>query len=161
MSNIAAQAASLGMTGSQVNQAALNPGGLFGGQSAAQWVANQVSQNNAAGAAQNLAQQQLASQGITPLGQAQSAISGGVAGIANQIQGAGAAENAGMQAAQEAAMVAGGNPYADDPANSITAGMAVGDAPIATAGNFNPKVQFAAARMFGPQQYKRKPLINF
>ena len=129
MSNIAAQAASLGMTGSGVTQAAINPGGLFGGQSAAQWVANQVSQNNAAGAAQNLAQQQLASQGITPLGQAQSAVSGGVAGIANQIQGAGAlAENAGMQAAQEAAMVAGGNPYADDPANSITAGMAVGDA---------------------------------
>tara|TARA_Y100000356_G_scaffold104006_1_gene89583 strand:+ start:75 stop:560 length:486 start_codon:yes stop_codon:yes gene_type:complete len=161
MSNIAAQAASLGMTGSQVTNAALNPGGLFGGQSAAQWVANQVSQNNAAGAAQNLAQQQLASQGITPLGQAQSAISGGIAGIANQIQGAGAAENAGIQAAQEAAMVAGGNPYADDQANSITAGMAVGDAPIATAGNFNPKVQFAAARMFGPQRYKRKPLINF
>ena len=167
MSNIAAQAASLGMTGSQVTNAALNPGGLFGGQSAAQWVANQVSQNNAAGAAQNLAQQQLASQGITPLGQAQSSImsginpSGGIAGIAAGGMGAAAAENNAMQAAQEAAMVAGGNPYADDQAKSITAGMAVGDAPIATAGNFNPKVQFAAARMFGPQRYKRKPLINF
>ena len=122
MANIAAQAASLGMTGPQVNQAALNPGGLFGGQSAAQWVANQVSQNNAAGAAQNLAQQQLASQGITPLGQAQSAISGGVAGIANQIQGAGAAENAGMQAAQEAAMVASiWAPIVSAMATSITA----------------------------------------
>ena len=167
MSNIAAQAASLGMTGSQVNNAALSPGGLFGGQSAAQWVANQVSQNNAAGAAQNLAQQQLASQGITPLGQAQSSImsginpSGGIAGIAAGGMGAAAAENNAMQAAQEAAMVAGGNPYADDQANSITAGMAVGDAPIATAGNFNPKVQFAASRMFGPQKYRRKPLINF
>ena len=75
--------------------------------------------------------------------------------------GAAAAENNAMQAAQEAAMVAGGNPYADDQANSITAGMAVGDAPIATAGNFNPKVQFAASRMFGPQKYRRKPLINF
>ena len=39
--------------------------------------------------------------------------------------------------------------------------MAVGDAPIATAGNFNPQTEFAAARMFGPQKYRRKPLINF
>ena len=58
-------------------------------------------------------------------------------------------------------LLAGGNPYADDPANNITAGMAVGNAPIATAGNFNPKVQFAASRMFGRQNYRRKPLINF
>jgi hypothetical protein len=167
MSNIAAQAASLGMTGSQVNQAALNPGGLFGGQTAAQWVASQQAQNSAAQQAQNIAQAQLAAQGITPLGQAQSSImsgispSGGIASIAAGGMGAAAAENNAMQAAQEAAMVAGGNPYADDQANSITAGMAVGDAPIATAGNFNPKVQFAASRMFGPQKYRRKPLINF
>ena len=170
MANIAAQAASLGMTGSQVTNAALNPGGLFGGQSAAQWVASQQAQNSAAQQAQNIAQQQLAAQGITPLtplGQAQSSImsginpSGGIASIAAGGMGAAAAENNAMQAAQEAAMVAGGNPYADDQANSITAGMAVGDAPIATAGNFNPKVQFAASRMFGPQKYRRKPLINF
>ena len=150
MANIAAQAASLGLTGSQVtNTMAQSMGsGLIAGQTAAQY-------------ANNLAQQQLASQGITPLGQAQSAVSGGVAGIANQIQGAAAAENNAMQAAQEAAMVAGGNPYADSEENAITAGMAVGDAPIATAGNFNPKVQFAASRMFGPQKYRRKPLINF
>ena len=94
-------------------------------------------------------------------------------GIPQQSQAAAAAENAGMQAAQVAntggaisniansGLLAGGNPYADDQANSITAGMAVGDAPIATAGNFNPKVQFAASRMFGPQKYRRKPLINF
>ena len=94
-------------------------------------------------------------------------------GMPQESQAAAAAENAGMQAAQvantggaisnvaQSGLLAGGNPYADDPANSITAGMAVGDAPIATAGNFNPKTEFAASRIFGPQQYKRKPLINF
>jgi hypothetical protein len=94
-------------------------------------------------------------------------------GMPQESQAAAAAENAGMQAAQVAntggaisnvansGLLAGGNPYADDPANSITAGMAVGDAPIATAGNFNPQTEFAASRIFGPQQYKRKPLINF
>tara|TARA_Y100000401_G_scaffold54830_1_gene43114 strand:+ start:75 stop:521 length:447 start_codon:yes stop_codon:yes gene_type:complete len=148
MSNIAAQAASLGMTGSGVNQANMSSigSGLFGGQSAAQFVANQVAQNNAANAAQSIAQQQLASQGVTPLG-------GIAGGVANQIQGAGAAE--------QNALEAGGNPYADSEQNVLTAGMAVGDAPIATAGNFNPQTQFAAARMFGPQKYRRKPLINF
>ncbi|GAH07772.1 unnamed protein product, partial [marine sediment metagenome] len=48
-------------------------------------------QNSAAQQAQNIAQQQLAAQGITPLGQAQSTVTGGVSGIANQVQGAGAA----------------------------------------------------------------------
>ena len=147
MSNIAAQAASLGMTGSGVANSAIRTigSGLFGGQTAAQFVANQVAQNNAANAAQSIAQQQLASQGVTPLG--------GIAGIANQIQGAGAAE--------QNALEAGGNPYADNEQNVLTAGMAVGDAPIATAGNLNPQTEFAAARMFGPQKYRRKPLINF
>ncbi len=155
MSNIAAQAASLGMTGSGVNNSAISTigSGLFGGQTAAQFVANQIAQNNAANAAQNIAQQQLAAQGITPLGQAQSTVTGGISGIANQIQGAGAAE--------QNALEAGGNPYADSEQNVLTAGMAVGNAPIATAGNFNPQTQFAAARMFGPQKYRRKPLINF
>lgn len=48
------------------------------------------------------------------------------------------------------------------PNNNITAGMAVGDAPIATAGNFNPQTEFAAARMFGngTQFAKPKKLIN-
>lgn len=48
------------------------------------------------------------------------------------------------------------------PNNNITAGMAVGDAPIATAGNFNPQTEFAAARMFGngTQFTKPKKLIN-
>lgn len=48
------------------------------------------------------------------------------------------------------------------PNNNITAGMAVGDAPIATAGNFNPQTEFAAARMFGngTQFVKPKKLIN-
>lgn len=48
------------------------------------------------------------------------------------------------------------------PQNTLTAGMAVGDAPIATAGNFNPQTEFAAARMFGngTQFVKPKKLIN-
>ena len=48
------------------------------------------------------------------------------------------------------------------PNNNITAGMAVGNAPIATAGNFNPQTQFAAAQMFGngTQFVKPKKLIN-
>ena len=48
------------------------------------------------------------------------------------------------------------------PQNTLTAGMAVGDAPIATAGNFNPQTEFAAARMFGngTQFIKPKKLIN-
>ena len=148
MSNIAAQAALAGMTGSGVTNSgvmSMMGSGLFGGQTAAQFLANQIAQNNAANAAQSMAQQQLASQGVTPLG--------GVAGIANQVQGAGAAE--------QNALEAGGNPYADNEQNLITAGMAVGNAPIATAGNFNPQTEFAAARMFGPQKYRRKPLINF
>ena len=134
MSNIAAQASALGLSGGDVvNQAMQSMGsGMIAGQTAAQY-------------ANALAQQQLASQGVTPLG--------GVAGIANQVQGAGAAE--------QNALEAGGNPYADNEQNLITAGMAVGNAPIATAGNFNPQTEFAAARMFGPQKYRRKPLINF
>ena len=171
MSNIAAQAASLGLNASQVANSAVHSmgSGLIAGQTASQY-------------ANNLAQQQLASQNITPLGQAQSSImsginpSGGIAGIAAGINagagsGAAAAENNAMQAAQEAntggaisnvaGLLAGGNPYADSEENAITAGMAVGNAPIATAGNFNPKVQFAAARMFGPQKYRKKPLITF
>lgn len=43
------------------------------------------------------------------------------------------------------------------PNNNITAGMAVGDAPIATAGNFNPQTEFAAARMFGNGTQFTKP----
>ena len=148
MSNIAAQAASAGMNASGVINSGVTSmmgSGLFGGQTATQFLANQIAQNNAANAAQSIAQQQLASQGVTPLG--------GIAGIANQVQGAGAAE--------QNALEAGGNPYADGEQNVLTASMAVGDAPIATAGNFNPQTQFAAARMFGPQKYRRKPLINF
>ena len=140
MANIAAQAASQGLSASQVMQQA-----VFGGTGI-------LGQNSAAQQAQNIAQQQLAAQGITPLGQAQSTVTGGVSGMANQVQGAGAAE--------QDALEAGGNPYADSQADVLTAGMAVGDAPIATAGNFNPQTQFAAARMFGPQKFRKKPLIN-
>lgn len=48
------------------------------------------------------------------------------------------------------------------PENTLTAGMAVGNAPIATAGNFNPQTEFAAAQMFGngTQFVKPKKLIN-
>lgn len=152
MANIAAQAASQGLTGSQVVQQSMFGGtgmmGQFGtGMQTALSLAQQQAQNSAANQAQNLAQQQLAGQGISTLSQAQNSV----------MQGAGAAEQAGLEAAVEA----GGNPYADNESNMLTAGMAVGDAPIATAGNFNPQTEFAAARMFGPQKYKRKPLITF
>tara|TARA_A100001011_G_scaffold63697_1_gene64148 strand:- start:2390 stop:2890 length:501 start_codon:yes stop_codon:yes gene_type:complete len=166
MANIAAQAASQGLTGSQVAQQSMFGGtgmmGQFGtGMQTALGLAQQQAQNSAANQAQNIAQQQLGGQGISTLSQAQNAITGGISGIANQIagqvQGAGAAEQAGLEAAVEA----GGNPYADNESNMLTAGMAVGDAPIATAGNFNPQTEIAAARMFGPQKYKRKPLITF
>ena len=139
MANIAAQAASQGLTGSQVVQQSMFGGtGMLGQMGPsnnlmAQMQAQQA-QNSAAQQAQSIAQQQLASQGITPMG-------------------AGAAE--------QAALEAGGNPYADSQANIMTAGMAVGDAPVATAGNFSPQTQFAAARIFGPQKFKRKPLITF
>ena len=48
------------------------------------------------------------------------------------------------------------------PNNTITAGMAIGDAPIATAGNFNPQTKFAAGNMFGnrTQFVPPKKLIN-
>ena len=153
MANIAAQAASQGLSASQVMQQAVFGGtGMLGQMGPAQNLAQMQTQNSAAQQAQNIAQQQLAAQGITPLGQAQSTVTGGISGIANQVQGAGAAE--------QNALEAGGNPYADSQANVLTAGMAVGDAPIATAGNFNPQTQFAAARMFGPQKFRKKPLIN-
>ena len=145
MANIAAQAASQGLTGPQVIQQSMFGGtGMLGQIGAANNMAQLQAQNSAAQQAQNIAQQQLASQGVTPLG--------GIAGIANQVQGAGAAE--------QAALEAGGNPYADSQADVMTAGMAVGDAPVATAGNFNPQTQFAASRIFGPQKYRKKPLIN-
>ena len=145
MANIAAQAASQGLTGPQVIQQSMFGGtGMLGQIGAANNMAQLQAQNSAAQQAQSIAQQQLASQGVTPLG--------GIAGIANQVQGAGAAE--------QAALEAGGNPYADSQADVMTAGMAVGDAPVATAGNFNPQTQFAASRIFGPQKYRKKPLIN-
>ena len=153
----------------------LQSGGLFGGgQSMAQFIANQVGQNNSANAAQNIAQAQLATQGISSLNP-----NTGLGGMASQImsgvnptQGATSnvvnQANIGMEgfnpvasASASDALEAGGNPYADDPANTLTAGMAVGEAPIATAGNFNPKVEFAASRMFGPQKFTKKPLITF
>lgn len=151
MSNIAAQAASLGLTGPQVSNLAVQSmgSGLIAGQTAAQY-ANQLAQQQAQ-------QQPSTLSSLTPLGQAALgglAGSGGVAGIANQIQGAGAAENNAMQAAQEAAMV-------NDSPDTITASTAVGDAPVATLSNFNPRTRFAASRMFGaPRSYFRKPLIN-
>jgi hypothetical protein len=41
------------------------------------------------------------------------------------------------------------------------AGTAVGNAPIATAGNFSPSTQFAGSRLFGsPNIANKKPLIN-
>lgn len=45
---------------------------------------------------------------------------------------------------------------------TLTAGMAIGNAPIATAGNFNPQTQFAAGKMFGngTQFVPPKKLIN-
>ena len=146
----------------------LTSGGVLGGQSAVQFVANQVAQNNAANAAQNIAQAQLASQGISSLSGPASQIMSGI----NPAQGATSTvvnrANIGMEgfnpvasASASDALEAGGNPYADDPANTLTAGMAVGEAPIATAGNFNPKVEFAASRMFGPQKFTKKPLITF
>ena len=158
MANIAAQAASQGLTGSQVAQQSMFGGtGMMGQLGTSMQTALGLAQQQA----QNIAQQQLGGQGISTLSQAQNAITGGISGIANQIagqvQGAGAAEQAGLEAAVEA----GGNPYADNESNMLTAGMAVGDAPIATAGNFNPQTEIAAARMFGPQKYKRKPLITF
>ena len=158
MANIAAQAASQGLTGSQVAQQSMFGGtGMMGQFGTGMQTALGLAQQQA----QNIAQQQLGGQGISTLSQAQNAITGGISGIANQIagqvQGAGAAEQAGLEAAVEA----GGNPYADNESNMLTAGMAVGDAPIATAGNFNPQTEIAAARMFGPQKYKRKPLITF
>ena len=159
MSNIAAQAASLGLSGSQLANAAVQSmgSGLIAGQTAAQY-------------ANTLAQQQLASQTVTPLGQAQSAamngitLPGSMAGIAAGVAagagggaaggGAEAAENNAIQAAQEAAMV-------NNSPDNITASTAVGDAPIATLSNFNPRTRFAASRMFGaPRNYFRKPLIN-
>lgn len=163
MSNIAAIAARAGARQSnpgfsmqELANSAQNriSGGLLGGaQSMAQFVANQVGQNNSATAAQNIARAQLAAQGINPLG--------GAGNIVNQANIGMEGFNPVASASASDALEAGGNPYADDPANTLTAGMAVGEAPIATAGNFNPKVEFAASRMFGPQKFTKKPLITF
>ena len=149
MANIAAQAA-LGTPGASA-QSVINQG-IFGG-------------GGISNIAQQLANQQLANQGITPMNQTPAITSGvsaaqqAVLNAQNFVQqgGANMAEQAGLDAAVEA----GGNPYADDESNMITAGMAVGAAPVATAGNFNPQTQFAAQRMFGRQKFRRKPLITF
>ena len=147
MANIAAQAASSGASAQSVlNHGFFGSGGL--------------------NMAQQLANQQLANQSVAPINQTP-AVTSGVGAVqqavlnaqnfAQQMSGANMAEQAGLDAAVEA----GGNPYADDESNMITAGMAVGDAPVATAGNFNPQTQFAAQRMFGRQKFRRKPLITF
>ena len=88
---------------------------------------------------------------------------GGIAGSINQgLGGAAAAENNATEAAQTQYQLPAylGNPYADGQSNTTTAGMAVGDAPVATASNFNPETQFAAKNIFGRQKFRRKPLIN-
>ncbi len=73
-----------------------------------------------------------------------------------------AAEAAGMDLSTNSAAGIIQEATGNAPDNNITAGMAVGDAPIATAGNFNPQTEFAAARMFGngTQFTKPKKLIN-
>jgi hypothetical protein len=73
------------------------------------------------------------------------------ASTTNPTQAAAIPEGA-VQAASNAAQAASGDPCA---------GTAVGNAPIATAGNFSPSTQFAGSRLFGsPNIANKKPLIN-
>ena len=120
---------------------------MFGTVGAHQWVADRVRKKRQ---------------------QAQSGISGGIAGIANQIQGAGAAQNVAMNVTSpDANSVSatgfnnmGGEMYADPsaqlatgnaPNNTITAGMAMGNAPIATVGGFNPETTSVAEGIYGTE----------
>lgn len=117
--------------------------------------------------AQQLAIAQLANQGISSL--ASSLINQGPqVGTAEQIAASGinnqdpnnasASGFSSQPAIFPSAELATGNA----PNNTITAGMAVGNAPIATANNFNPQTQFAAGKMFGngTQFVPPKKLIN-
>ena len=115
----------------------MNPfgGNMFGSGGAHQYVAQQIQQQQAA--AQSAAQ-------------AQSAI--------QDPNNASASGFSSQSALFPSAELATGNA----PNNTITAGMAVGNAPIATANNFNPQTQFAAGKMFGngTQFVPPKKLIN-
>lgn len=74
------------------------------------------------------------------------------ASTTNQTQAVSIPESNAAQAASNAAQAASGDPCA---------GTAVGNAPIATAGNFSPSTQFTGSRLFGsPNIANKKPLIN-
>ena len=150
MSNIAAQTASLGLTGPQATQQAMFGGtgmmGQLGFGGSHQWAMQQA--------------QQLAAQQATPQIGTPSQIASSIA--ANQDPNNASASGFSSQSALfPTAQEATGNA----PNNTITAGMAIGNAPIATAGNFNPTAQAAAQGVFGSMDQRklyRKPkaLIN-
>ncbi len=118
-------------------------GNLFGSMSAHQWVIDQVMQQN-----QN-------PQATTPMPMSNQ--------DPNNASATGFGGNNNMMMNPEIAQAATGNA----PNNTITAGMAMGDAPVATAGNFNPQTVYSAKQIYGNQATRdraantiRKPLIN-
>lgn len=118
-------------------------GNAFGSMNAHQWVINQMQQQN----------QNPQSTMSIPM----------AAQDPNNASATGLGDNSNMMMNPGEAQVATGNA----PNNTITAGMAIGDAPIATAGNFNPQTVFSAKQIYGNQANRdraantiRKPLIN-
>ena len=150
MANMSAQIASQGLNGPQATQQAMFGGtgmlGQVGFAGSHQWAMQQ---------AQQLAAQQAMPQIGTP-----SQIAASIA--ANQDPNNASASGFSSQSALfPTAQEATGNA----PNNTITAGMAIGNAPIATAGNFSPQAQNAAKGIFGSMDQKKlftkpKALIN-
>jgi len=144
MANLAAQTASQGLTGPQATQQAMFGGtgmlGQLGFGGSHQFVIQQIQQQQAAAQAAS---------------QAQTAASSAYNQDSNNASASGFSS---QPAIFPSAELATGNA----PNNTITAGMAVGNAPIATANNFNPQTEFAASKMFGngTQFVPPKKLIN-
>lgn len=123
----------------------MNPfgGNAFGSMNAHQWVADQIMQQN-----QN-------PQATMPMPMSTQ--------DPNNASATGFGGSNNMMMNPEIAQAATGNA----PNNTITAGMAMGEAPIATTGNFNPQTVFSAKQIYGDQANRnkaantiRKPLIN-
>jgi len=106
-------------------------GNMFGTLGAHQWVANKVRkqrQQAGAGAAQNVAMNVTSPD-------------------ANSVSATGFNTMGGEMYADPSAQLATGNA----PNNTITAGMAMGNAPIATVGGFNPETTSVAEGIYGTE----------
>ena len=136
MANLAARTASLGLTGPQTIQSS-----IFGGTGMMNQVGSWGGINNIASL---LSQQQQQEQAAM---QAQISASAAANQDPNNASATGFSSMGGEMYADPSAQLATGNA----PNNTITAGMAMGNAPIATVGGFNPSATATAEGIYGSE----------